>query len=594
VLSNYKTEPCKKPPRLCRQGYACPFYHNGKDRRRPPGIYKYRSTPCPGAKNGDDWADPEGCETGEGCQYCHTRTEQQFHPEIYKSTKCNDMLQHGYCPRGPFCAFAHTDAELHAERQVTKPVPSHSPLSNAEQTQQSIGKPPGSPEGVSVSGSQKIDIPEAPQPPTGVIRSFSENGPPTGMGPSLPGSAPSYSSVLKQRSQSMSNKTHPLTGQAQSSQQTPRPVLGQQQVGVGEMGPSSYPKAPGFEREQHSPTRIWAPEQNVPGQRIRTTSLNVTSQHQDTGQLQGNEMVGTPPTPASLRSHSFSPFGASGPPSGWPIGPPHPPPGGSAPIKEEGVVGSGPLTDFPLPELLEDVGGGLEVQSMSLEKDDGDINGRVVYGSSAPVKIPRNSDPLSQSLGASNTLGLFASSSDSQGGPFRMSGSFGQSMFPDVGSGSNSQQLDGTVLMTELARTKEELASHRGKLCAWEDGLKQARQACEAWRREAELHKRKMQIVEAEKSQALQERDMALSQLQALRTELTRMRVTQQGGGEGGPIADPAYLRLRNELELQQRGSGPICGRCGRHVNGSSGNAGCPVCSPGNKTQQGFITSSLG
>ena len=24
VLANYKTEPCKKPPRLCRQGYACP------------------------------------------------------------------------------------------------------------------------------------------------------------------------------------------------------------------------------------------------------------------------------------------------------------------------------------------------------------------------------------------------------------------------------------------------------------------------------------------------------------------------------------------------------------------------------------------
>ena len=28
---------------------------------------------------------------------------------IYKSTKCNDMQQTGYCPRGPFCAFAHVD-----------------------------------------------------------------------------------------------------------------------------------------------------------------------------------------------------------------------------------------------------------------------------------------------------------------------------------------------------------------------------------------------------------------------------------------------------------------------------------------------------
>uniref|UniRef100_A0A914XE91 C3H1-type domain-containing protein n=1 Tax=Plectus sambesii TaxID=2011161 RepID=A0A914XE91_9BILA len=121
VLACYKTEPCKKPPRLCRQGYACPYYHNGKDRRRPPGIFKYRSTPCPSAKTGDEWADPDSCDNGDHCQYCHTRTEQQFHPEIYKSTKCNDMLQHGYCPRGPFCAFAHNDGTLPRRSQLLCP-----------------------------------------------------------------------------------------------------------------------------------------------------------------------------------------------------------------------------------------------------------------------------------------------------------------------------------------------------------------------------------------------------------------------------------------------------------------------------------------
>ena len=42
VLTYYKTEPCKRPPRLCRQGYACPFYHNNKDRRRTPKKSKYR------------------------------------------------------------------------------------------------------------------------------------------------------------------------------------------------------------------------------------------------------------------------------------------------------------------------------------------------------------------------------------------------------------------------------------------------------------------------------------------------------------------------------------------------------------------------
>uniref|UniRef100_A0A8D0KYC2 Unk like zinc finger n=1 Tax=Strix occidentalis caurina TaxID=311401 RepID=A0A8D0KYC2_STROC len=110
VLAGYKTEQCTKPPRLCRQGYACPHYHNSRDRRRNPRKFKYRSTPCPNVKHADEWGEPSRCESGDSCQYCHSRTEQQFHPEIYKSTKCNDMRQTGYCPRGPFCAFAHVES----------------------------------------------------------------------------------------------------------------------------------------------------------------------------------------------------------------------------------------------------------------------------------------------------------------------------------------------------------------------------------------------------------------------------------------------------------------------------------------------------
>lgn len=73
------------------------------------------STPCPSAKHGEEWGDPSGCENGDACQYCHTRTEQQFHPEIYKSTKCHDMQLNSYCPRGAFCAFAHGDCEVGKE-----------------------------------------------------------------------------------------------------------------------------------------------------------------------------------------------------------------------------------------------------------------------------------------------------------------------------------------------------------------------------------------------------------------------------------------------------------------------------------------------
>ena len=68
-----------------------------------------RSTPCPNVKHGEEWGEPGNCDAGDLCSYCHTRTEQQFHPEIYKSTKCNDVQQSGYCPRGVFCAFAHVE-----------------------------------------------------------------------------------------------------------------------------------------------------------------------------------------------------------------------------------------------------------------------------------------------------------------------------------------------------------------------------------------------------------------------------------------------------------------------------------------------------
>ena len=63
MLNFYKTESCKKQPRFCRQGYACPHYHNAKDRRRNPKKFKYRSTPCPIVKKvGEDWQDPQKVE----------------------------------------------------------------------------------------------------------------------------------------------------------------------------------------------------------------------------------------------------------------------------------------------------------------------------------------------------------------------------------------------------------------------------------------------------------------------------------------------------------------------------------------------------
>ena len=110
ILTEYKTKPCQREANACRKGYGCPYYHNNKDKRRSPSFYTYSAAACPTVKIKHEWLDPSLCPSGKNCLFCHTRTEQQFHPEIYKSNKCHDMIQTNYCPRGYFCAFAHVFA----------------------------------------------------------------------------------------------------------------------------------------------------------------------------------------------------------------------------------------------------------------------------------------------------------------------------------------------------------------------------------------------------------------------------------------------------------------------------------------------------
>lgn len=51
-------------------------------------FFSFRSTPCPHVKQSDEWIDPTVCDAGDSCKCCHTRTEQQFHPEVkMKTTK---------------------------------------------------------------------------------------------------------------------------------------------------------------------------------------------------------------------------------------------------------------------------------------------------------------------------------------------------------------------------------------------------------------------------------------------------------------------------------------------------------------------------
>ncbi|KAK7918946.1 hypothetical protein WMY93_010230 [Mugilogobius chulae] len=252
VLSHYKTELC----------YACPYYHNSKDRRRSPHKHKYRALPCPSVKQSEEWGDPSKCEGAEGCQYCHTRTEQQFHPEIYKSTKCNDMQQSGSCPRGPFCAFAHVEKPLGPDDSS-----------------------PGSP-----------TAPRPPDPLPALEPPSSPGGLGAGLGSVMDHFSPAMGSLLPEQG---------LLGSVVSLCEE----VGGADVLSPWAGEGGYGRAPGFEREDQAKQRSFALERN---------------REMASAQSKQDLLVFLPVgSPLSLSSSIPSSLAAT-PPSPAPLGPPGP------------------------------------------------------------------------------------------------------------------------------------------------------------------------------------------------------------------------------------------------------------------------------
>ena len=55
----------------------------------------------------------------------------------------------------------------------------------------------------------------------------------------------------------------------------------------------------------------------------------------------------------------------------------------------------------------------------------------------------------------------------------------------------------------EISRLKEELAGTRARLASWEEGIQQARTACEAWKKETAMAQKKVELASREKGDAL-------------------------------------------------------------------------------------------
>ncbi|KAM6050271.1 RING finger protein unkempt homolog isoform X6 [Aptenodytes patagonicus] len=445
VLGNYKTEQCKKPPRLCRQGYACPYYHNSKDRRRSPRKHKYRSSPCPSVKHGDEWGDPSKCENGDSCQYCHTRTEQQFHPEIYKSTKCNDMQQSGSCPRGPFCAFAHVEQpalneDLQQSSAVSSPTQTGPVMYMPSAAGDSVPVSPSSPHAPDLSNvwNKSGTLPTSPTSTTILCRN-SSLGSPSNICGSPPGAI---------------GKPHSLE------------TIGFPPDSVTAAG--SYKKAPGFEREDQVGAE-YLKSFKCQQAKMKSHSLEHRSQEQPLLQpkqdILGILPVGSPLT-SSISSSITSSLAAT-PPS----------PAGTSSIPG---MNANALPFYPTSDTVESVIG---------------LNGM-----------------------NSSIWEHFAS------------GSFSPSTSPAFLSGPGA---------AELARLRQELDEANGTIKQWEESWKQAKQACDAWKKEAEEANDRANTANMECELAREQREALELQVKKLQEELERIHTGQ----------DPQFLRSFSDLE---------------------------------------------
>uniref|UniRef100_A0A8C0UWG9 Unk zinc finger n=1 Tax=Cyanistes caeruleus TaxID=156563 RepID=A0A8C0UWG9_CYACU len=475
VLGNYKTEQCKKPPRLCRQGYACPYYHNSKDRRRSPRKHKYRSSPCPSVKHGDEWGDPSKCENGDSCQYCHTRTEQQFHPEIYKSTKCNDMQQSGSCPRGPFCAFAHVE-----QPALSEDLQQSSAVSSPTQTAAVMYMPSAAGDSVPVSPSS----PHAPD--LSNVCSSSVEKP-----------CPYCANLCFLES---------LFFLPRKVSKTPHVLEGSDILGILPVG---------------SPL-------------TSSISSSITS-----------SLAATPPSPAGTSSIPGMNANAL----------PFYPTSDTVESVIESALDDLDLNEFGVAALEK------TFDSSTVPHTSGIMIGGSLLQSSAPVNIPGSlgssasfhsaspSPPVSLSSHfLHQPQGHLSQSENTFLGTSASHGSLGlngmnSSIWEHFASGSFSPSTSPAFLSgpgaAEMARLRQELDEANGTIKQWEESWKQAKQACDAWKKEAEEANDRANTANMECELAREQREALELQVKKLQEELERIHTGQ----------DPQFLRSFSDLE---------------------------------------------
>ncbi|XP_010568849.1 PREDICTED: putative E3 ubiquitin-protein ligase UNKL isoform X4 [Haliaeetus leucocephalus] len=555
-LRYYKTGTCIHETdargHCVKNGIHCAFAHGPHDLRPP--VYDIRSTPCPNVKHADEWGEPSRCESGDSCQYCHSRTEQQFHPEIYKSTKCNDMRQTGYCPRGPFCAFAHVEKDT----------------MNVVILQTGCQSKPGA----HLFSTDSIGIANEWSSSLNSTNSITNSS-------GQSGNISCSSSPTVTSSSGSSSSLSPL-GPLCRQRSLANGVLCSESSTSGVSSPtSSYPKAPGFEREDQAKHRSFPAEnqQKINEQDNKQNHLSVFSVVNPLASSITSSLA------SSLGSDTSSPTTVSAISA-------KAPPFYSGSNTVESVIGSALDLHFNDVNVAS-----IERELEDQEGSDLGLASQRLLGSSAPVNIPGSlvrssslhsssslstsplsslSQSLSQSFVSSTTaphhqqpqplktehsmLGTSASSHNSLGlngvtGSIWdfVTGSFSPSPSPVLSSGT-TPSISSNTSGNELTRVRQELDDAKKKLKQWEESWQQVKQACDAWQKEAQEAKERANIADADKQLALQKKEEVENKLKKLKAQLAACLSTTlpytKNYGDIEKISLPKLRSLQNRLHL--------------------------------------------
>jgi len=128
-LRTFKVEACPRTTKN-HDTTTCPYYHHQHDRRRPLTQFMYEPDQCEQhfLDENSDVATGRACPNGDRCGKCHTVVELLYHPSVYKRRFCLHMGRAAdRCPRGSFCAFAHSRCEIADPASIYTEQEEHAP-----------------------------------------------------------------------------------------------------------------------------------------------------------------------------------------------------------------------------------------------------------------------------------------------------------------------------------------------------------------------------------------------------------------------------------------------------------------------------------